>query len=107
VKGEQMRGIVSACEKMGKRFRIIPNLSELIGGQISVKTVRDVKYEDLLGRDEVRLDTDLISKNYQGKRILVTGAGGSIGSEIIRQMGNYHPGALALLDFSELNNPRL
>ncbi|RPH52560.1 MAG: polysaccharide biosynthesis protein, partial [Desulfobacteraceae bacterium] len=64
---------------------------------------RDVKFEDLLGRDEVRLDTDLIGRTYRSKRILVTGAGGSIGSELVRQVGHYNPGALALLDFSELN----
>lgn len=103
VKGDQMRKIVSACEKTGKRFRIMPNIGELIGSRISVKAIRDVKFEDLLGRDEVRLDTDLIGRTYRGKRILVTGAGGSIGSELIRQVRRYNPGALALLDFSEFN----
>ena len=103
VKGDQMRKIVSACEKTGKRFRIMPNIGELIGSRVSVKAIRDVKFEDLLGRDEVRLDTDLIGRTYRGKRILVTGAGGSIGSELIRQVGRYNPGALALLDFSEFN----
>jgi FlaA1/EpsC-like NDP-sugar epimerase len=103
VKGEQMRGILSACEKTGKRFRIMPNLTELIDGRISVKAMRDVKFEDLLGREEVRLDAELLNRTYRDKRILVTGAGGSIGSELIRQLNRYHPSALALLDFSEYN----
>jgi FlaA1/EpsC-like NDP-sugar epimerase len=62
-----------------------------------------VKFEDLLGREEVRLDAELLNRTYRDKRILVTGAGGSIGSELIRQLGRYHPSALALLDFSEYN----
>lgn len=103
VKGEQMRRIISACEKTGKRFRIMPSLTELIDGRISVKAIRDVKFEDLLGREEVRLDTELLNRTYRDKRILVTGAGGSIGSELIRQLGRYRPSALALLDFSEYN----
>ena len=102
-RGEQIREIVSACEKLGKRFRMMPSIGELIGGQISVKAIRDVRFEDLLGREEVRLDADLISQSYQDKRILITGAGGSIGSELVRQVGHYHPGALGLLDFSEYN----
>jgi FlaA1/EpsC-like NDP-sugar epimerase len=103
LKGEQMREIVAACEQIGKRFRIMPSIGELIGGQISVKAIRDVKFEDLLGRHEVRLDTELISRSYRDKRILITGAGGSIGSELVRQVGYYHPDALGLLDFSEYN----
>jgi FlaA1/EpsC-like NDP-sugar epimerase len=102
-RGEQIREIVSACEKLGKRFRMMPSIGELIGGQISVKAIRDVRFEDLLGREEVRLDADLISQSYQDKRILITGAGGSIGSELVKQVGHYHPGALGLLDFSEYN----
>lgn len=103
VKGEQIRRIVDLCTATGKRFRTMPNLGELIDGKVSVKAIRDIKYEDLLGRDEVRLDAELLRMAFAGKRILVTGAGGSIGSELIRQVGYYHPAALALLDFSEYN----
>ena len=102
-KGEQIRRIVDLCTGTGKRFRIMPNLGELIDGKVSVKAIRDIKYEDLLGREEVRLDANLLSRAFQGKRILVTGAGGSIGSELIRQLGYYKPSALGLLDFSEYN----
>jgi len=102
-KGKQMRRIVDLCTGTGKRFRTMPNLGELIDGKVSVKAIRDIKYEDLLGRDEVRLDAELLRRTFAGKRILITGAGGSIGSELIRQVGYYQPSALALLDFSEYN----
>ena len=102
-KGKQMRRIVDLCTGTGERFRTMPSLGELIDGKVSVKAIRDIKYEDLLGRDEVRLDTELLCRTFAGKRILVTGGGGSIGSELIRQVGYYQPSALALLDFSEYN----
>jgi FlaA1/EpsC-like NDP-sugar epimerase len=102
-RGKQVRRIVDLCTGTGKRFRIMPNLGELIDGKVSVKAIRDIKYEDLLGREEVRLDAELLRQAFQGKRILVTGAGGSIGSELIRQLGHFKPSALGLLDFSEYN----
>jgi len=103
VKGPQMRAIVAACDKVGKRYRIVPNIGEVIGGQISIKTIRDVRYEDLLGREEVSLDSALLNRIYRGKRIMITGAGGSIGSELVRQAAKYQPAALGLVDFSEYN----
>ena len=103
VQGQQMRRIVAACDKTGKRFRIMPSISELVGGQVTIKAIRDVRYEDLLGRDVVSLDSELLNRMYRGKRILITGAGGSIGSELVRQMAQYQPAALGLLDFSEYN----
>lgn len=102
-KGKQFRRIVDLCTSTGKRFRTMPNLGELIDGKVSVKAIRDIKYEDLLGRAEVRLDAELLRRAFTAKRILVTGAGGSIGSELVRQLGYFEPGALALLDFSEYN----
>lgn len=103
VKGSQMRAIVAACDKTGKRYRIVPNIGEVIGGQISIKAIRDVRYEDLLGREEASLDSALLERTYRGKRIMITGAGGSIGSELVRQAAKYQPAALGLLDFSEYN----
>ena len=103
VKGSQMRAIVAACDKTGKRYRIVPNIGEVIGGQISIKAIRDVRYEDLLGREEASLDSALLNRTYRGKRIMITGAGGSIGSELVRQAAKYQPAALGLLDFSEYN----
>lgn len=101
--GDQMRRIVDLSEKTGKRIRTVPGIGELIEGKVSVKTIRDVTLGDLLGRDEVRLDEEKIQDYLKGKRILVTGAGGSIGSELVRQVCRYHPEAVGLVDFSELN----
>ncbi len=107
VKGEAIRRIVALCEKTGKRFRTIPGIWELVEGKVSIKTVRDVTLADILNRDEVRLDEEGIKQYLQGKRVLVTGAGGSIGSELVRQVGRFSPEAIALLDFSEYNLFRL
>jgi FlaA1/EpsC-like NDP-sugar epimerase len=103
VKGERMRQIADLCKKTGKSFRIIPNIGEIMDGQVSVKVTRSLRYEDLLGREEVHLDHGLITSSYAGKKIIVTGCGGSIGSELVRQIGHYNPQELILVDFSEYN----
>jgi FlaA1/EpsC-like NDP-sugar epimerase len=103
VRGEKMRRIVSLCAETGKRFRTVPGISELIEGRVSVKVTRKVHLEDLLDREEVHLNEEEIRNYLKDKRILITGAGGSIGSELVRQAGRFHPQALALLDFSEYN----
>jgi len=102
-KGEEMRRIVAACERTGKRYRTVPGIGELIGGKVSVKAIREVTLEDLLGREEVHLDQEEIAGYLHEKRILVTGAGGSIGSELVRQVSRFQPQAIALLEVSELN----
>jgi len=102
-RGEQMRRIVKFCEETGKRFRTMPSIGELIDGKVSVKALREVRIEDVLGRDEVRLEKELLKVSYAGKRILITGAGGSIGSELVRQVCQYCPAVVGLLDFSEFN----
>jgi len=101
--GEEMRRIVEVCKLTGKRYKTVPDLPEIIDDDVSMKMVRDVSYVDLLRRDEIVLDTQAINNFIKGKRILVTGAGGSIGSELVRQCIQYHPGALILLDNSEYN----
>ena len=103
LKSGQMRRIVSACERTGKRYRTMPGIGELIDGKASVKRIRDVNIEDLLGREEIQLDVEAIDRFIHGKRILVTGAGGSIGSELVRQICRFHPDHLALLEFNEFN----
>jgi len=103
VRGEKLRRIVSLCEESGKRFRTLPGIWELIEGKVSIKTIRKVHLEDLLNRKEVHLDEEEIRKYLKDKRILITGAGGSIGSELVRQVCRFHPQALALLEFSEEN----
>ena len=102
-RGDVMRRIVELCDRTGKRYRTIPKIGELIEGRISANTIREVRLEDLVGRQEVRLDPERISRFLCGKRILVTGAGGSIGSELVRQISRFQPAVVGLLDFSELN----
>lgn len=102
-KGDQIRRIVDLCEETGKRFRTMPSIGELIDGKVSLQAIREVRMEDLLGREEVRLEKDLLRQSYEDKRVLITGAGGSIGRELVRQICRYRPARLALLDFSEFN----
>ena len=101
--GAQMRQIVSVCKKVGKPFKTLPPLGELIEGHISMKVAREIKLSDVIGREEVLLDEGNIRKYLTDKRVLVTGAGGSIGSELVRQICRFKPQAIALLDFSEYN----
>ena len=97
----QMRKIVQACEGTGLKTRTTPGIGELIDGKISFSSIREVSYEDLLGRDPVNLDTKNIEDYLAGKVILVSGAGGSIGSELCRQITSFHPENLILLDKTE------
>jgi len=102
-KSVEMRRIVSLCEKTGKRFRTMPSLGELINGKISMTASREVTLEDLFGREEIHLDQEKINRYLRGKRILITGAGGSIGTELVRQICRFDPRAVACFDFSEFN----
>lgn len=99
----QMRRIIKFCKIAKKPIKTLPTLNEIIGQQVSLKSIRDFSYLDLLGRDEVKLNADSILEFITGKRILITGGGGSIGAEIARQILKFHPGILLLLDNSELN----
>jgi FlaA1/EpsC-like NDP-sugar epimerase len=101
--GTQMRRIVEVCERSEKPFKTMPPLGELIDGRVSLKLIREVTMTDILGREEVRLDEEEIKKYISGKRVLITGAGGSIGSELARQISRFNPQAVALVDFSEYN----
>ena len=88
---------------MKKPYRTIPTMSELINKKVSLNAVRDVSIMDLLGRQEVRLNRSEISKYVHGKKVLVTGAGGSIGSELVKQCLGFDPDLLILFDQSENN----
>src|ERR1051326_2825271 len=81
----QIHRIVKICEAIPVKVRIIPELYEIIEGRVEITRIRDVQIEDLLGREPVELDTESISEELAGKTVLVTGAGGSIGSELARQ----------------------
>jgi len=98
---KQMRRIIEACEATGLKSRTTPGIGELIDGKISFKTIREVSFEDLLGRDPVNLDTKSIGEYLTDKVILVSGAGGSIGSELCRQIVQFQPKNLILFDKTE------
>ena len=98
-----MRQIVDHCKAIKKPYRTIPTMSELIDKKISLNAVRDVSIMDLLGRQEVNLNRSEISKYIYGKKVLVTGAGGSIGSELVKQCLGFDPDLLILFDQSENN----
>ena len=98
---QQLRRIVKICEDCGVRTRIIPGLYEVIDGRVRVSQIRDVEIADLLGRDPVQLDERSIRKFLSGRRVLVTGAGGSIGSELVRQVARFSPLEVILVERSE------
>ena len=99
----EMRRIIAICKSTGNNYRTVPTFSELIGGKVSMKSVREVSMVDLLGRKEVQLDRSSISQYIFGKKVLVTGAGGSIGSELVRNCLTFDPDLLVLMDQSEHN----
>jgi FlaA1/EpsC-like NDP-sugar epimerase len=98
---EQMREILTHCRKSGIKFKTIPGIGELINGKVTVNTIREVDYRDLLGRDVIRLDEDKIGAYLQGQCVMVTGAGGSIGSELCRQIGRYKPDSIVMYERAE------
>ncbi len=101
--GDQIRRIVEICKLTGKRYKTVPAINEIIDGEISMAAVRDVSYSDLLGREEVKLDMNSIEDILKGKRVLITGAGGSIGSELVKQCLSFKPAEIICLDISEEN----
>jgi len=98
---EQMRAIVEQCKQSGLVFKTLPGMGELIDGKVSVSAIRDVAYSDLLGREVVHLEEDRIGGYIEQKQVLVTGAGGSIGSELCRQICRFNPKTVVLFDQAE------
>jgi FlaA1/EpsC-like NDP-sugar epimerase len=96
-----IRDLSDRCRSLGIDIRVLPTVAELLDGNVSVADVRPVSYVDLLGRREVDIDVDAISHYLTGKRLLVTGAGGSIGSELCRQLKRFAPETLVMLDRDE------
>ncbi|WP_276353544.1 polysaccharide biosynthesis protein [Cohnella caldifontis] len=93
--------IINLCKETGCQIKIVPRMNDLINGKVTINMIRDVSVEDLLGRDPVKVEFDEISKYLRGRVILVTGAGGSIGSEICRQVAAINPMRLILLGHGE------
>lgn len=104
---EQMRRVVSVCEKAGVPFRTLPRLDDMLTGRAGFNELREVAIDDLLGRDPVNLDWDAVTGSLSGKRILVTGGGGSVGSEICRQAARLDPERLVILEQNEYNLYRI
>jgi len=100
---EQMRMIVECCEQASVPFRTLPKLQDLVSGQASRSALREVLIDDLLGRDPVRLRWDKVRNGLAERSILVTGAGGSIGSELCRQLASLSPSVIILYERSEFN----
>jgi FlaA1/EpsC-like NDP-sugar epimerase len=99
--GQVVRQITDVCRKKGIPSRTMPGMYELIGGTVSVNRLREVDITDLLRRDTATIDDRLVGSSLNGKRILVTGAGGSIGRELSRQIARWHPSELVLLGHGE------
>ena len=99
--GREVRDIVTICEKAGVPTKIMPGLYEMLGGTVSVNQLRNVQIEDLLRREPVQTDTEAVRRLIVGKRVLVTGGGGSIGSEICRQILRFRPSDLMVLGHGE------
>jgi len=97
----QINEIFEKCRKTKAKTQIVPMLEDLLDGKVSVNEFRDVQVEDLLGREPIQLDDAGIGEKIAGKTILVTGAGGSIGSEICRQVMKYKPAKIVLLGHGE------
>jgi FlaA1/EpsC-like NDP-sugar epimerase len=99
--GRQMRSIISNCEESGIPFKTVPGIGELINEKVTVKAIRDVSYEDLLRREVIRLDEVRIGAYLENARVLVTGAGGSIGAELCRQICRFRPASVVLFERAE------
>ncbi|KAJ49418.1 FlaA1/EpsC-like NDP-sugar epimerase [Clostridium tetanomorphum] len=100
---EIKRAIINICKDTNAKLKTLPGIYEIIDGKVSINKVRDVSIEDLLGREEVKLNSDNINKYIKDKVILVTGGGGSIGSELCRQIAKFNPKKLLILDIYENN----
>lgn len=101
VKGKEIKAIINICKQTNCKLTILPGLYEIIEGKVSISQLRPVDIEDLLGRDPVKLDTTAVKEYLAGKIVLITGAGGSIGSEIVRQVAKMQPKKLLLLGKGE------
>jgi FlaA1/EpsC-like NDP-sugar epimerase len=98
---ELVRQVAESCEGASVTLRVLPTVRDLVGGRVSARDIRDLRIEDLLGRQQVKTDLEAVRRILEGSRVLVTGAGGSIGSEIAHQVAAFKPAALMLLDHDE------
>ena len=101
VSASRMKQIVNLCNKSNVEFKTVPSMGELIDGKVSISSIRNVEYRDILGREPVALDKIEIGKYLSEKMVLVTGAGGSIGTGLCKQICKYHPRTLVLFERAE------
>lgn len=99
--GEQMQRFITICQQAKIQFRTVPALRDILNGQLTIQHLREVRIEDLLGRDPVKIDLEEVRLGLAGKVVLVTGAAGSIGSELCRQIRGYGPRRIVCLDQNE------
>jgi FlaA1/EpsC-like NDP-sugar epimerase len=100
---EEMRRVVELCDQTGLPYRTVPKLEDVVAGRAQFNEIKEVAIEDLLGRDAVELDWTAIRETLTGKRVLVTGGGGSIGSELCRQVARLGAQSLCVVDNGEFN----
>lgn len=103
ISDDNLNRILNKCEKTSVQIKIMPGVSEMLDGKFNISKIRDVDVRDLLGRKTVSLDTNGISNYIAGKIVMVTGGGGSIGSEILRQLVRFKPKKLIIFDIYENN----
>ena len=103
VSRKEMRKILDICKNTNCKLRSLPGMYQLVNGEVNVSRLRDVEVEDLLGRDPISVDMDSIAGYVQGKSVMVTGGGGSIGSELCRQIAGHNPKRLIIVDIYENN----
>jgi FlaA1/EpsC-like NDP-sugar epimerase len=96
-----VREVAAQCEEVGLTLRVLPSVRETVEGRVTARDIRDLRIEDLLGRQQVEMDEELVRGMLEGRRVLITGAGGSIGSEIVRQVLMFQPERVLLLDHDE------
>jgi len=99
--GHTIREVVRLCEETGRSFKIVPGVWEIILGDVEINQIRELKLEDLLGRETVTLDVEKMTAYIQGRVVLITGAGGSIGSELARLVAGFRPSSILLMGRGE------
>ena len=100
---KEKKDILEICRDTGCRVRTVPGLYQLVSGEVTIAAVKDIQMEDLLGREPVKLNMEMMDRFLSGRTVLVTGGGGSIGSELCRQIVKYHPKKLIIVDIYENN----